>query len=87
MIEILFVVVVTLFLTGAAVFVLLNFLGADLYPNPKFTCSECEQVEEKNGIYKCKACKNEVSGELLYCDGSRRTRDCYKNARKASIGN
>lgn len=86
MIEILFIVIVTLFLTGAAVFVLLNFLGADLYPSPKFTCSECEQVEAEYGIFRCKACKDEIDGRLLHCNDSRRTRDCYKNARKASYG-
>lgn len=84
MIEILFIVIVTLFLTGAAVFVLLNFLGVDLYPSPKFTCAECEHSEEKYGAYKCKACVDEINGEFLPCVVSRRTRECYKNARKAN---
>lgn len=84
MIEILFIVIVTLFLAGAAVFVLLNFLGVDFYPSPKFTCAECEQSQEKNGIYKCKACRDEVTNELLSCCVTRGTKDCYDNARKAS---
>ena len=84
MIEILFIVIVTLFLTGVAVFVLLNFLGVDVYPRPKFTCSECEQLAAKYGLYDCKACKDEVTGEPLPCSVSRGTKECYKNARKAS---
>lgn len=82
----LIVLFVTLLVIAIIVLKTLNFVGCPMYPRPKFTCAECEQVEEKNGIYKCKACKNEVSGELLYCNCSRRTRGCYKNARKASNG-
>ena len=82
MIGILFIVIVTLFLI--AVFALLNFLGADLYPSPKFTCAECEQAEEKHGIYSCKVCTDEITNEPLYCESARRTRKCYKSARKAS---
>ena len=84
MIELLFILIVTLFLAGAAVFVLLNFLGVDLYPSPKFTCSECEQVKSEYEGYICKACKDEIDGSLLPCLVARRTRECYKNSRKAS---
>ena len=76
-------VFVTLFVIVAFVFLLLNFLGVDLYPSPKFTCSECEHSEEKYGGYKCKACVDEINGEFLSCAVARRTRECYKSARKA----
>ena len=87
MIEILFIVIVTLFLTCAAVFALLNFLGVDIYPSPKFACAECKHAEEKYGVYRCKACRDEIDNEPLSCVIARRTRECYKNAIKASIGN
>lgn len=77
-------VFVTLFVICVLVFVLLNFLGVDLYPSPKFTCAECEHSEEKYGAYWCKACKDEIDNGLLSCTLARRTRGCYKSARKAS---
>ena len=80
----LLVVFVTLFVIAIIVFTILNFLGVPCYPRPKFTCAECEQSQEKNGIYKCKSCTDEVTNELLSCTISRGTKDCYDNARKAS---
>ena len=80
----LFAVIFTLFLICALVFVLLNFLGVDLYPSPKFTCSECEHVEKIHGVCWCKACRDEIDDCPLSCVLARRTRGCYKSARKAS---
>lgn len=83
MIELL-AVFVTIFVICACVFGLLNFLGADCYPSPKFTCAECEQAEKKYGTYFCKACRDEIDNCLLSCAVARRTRECYKNARRES---
>lgn len=80
----LFAVLFTLFLICALVFVLLNFLGVDFYPSPKFTCAECENVEKIFGVCWCNACRDEIDGCPLSCVVARRTRECYKNARKAS---
>ena len=77
----LLVLFITLFVIAIIVFAILNFVGCLMYPRPKFTCAECEQSTEK---YKCKACKDEITNELLSCTISRGTKDCYKNARKAS---
>ena len=86
MIELL-AVFVTLFVIAIIAFAILNFVGCPMYPRPKFTCSECEQSEVKNYTYRCRACRDEVTNELLSCTVSRGTKECYKNARKASIGN
>lgn len=80
----LLVVFVTLFVIAIIVFTILKFVGCPMYPRPKFTCAECEQSECKNYTYRCRACRDEVTNELLYCGSSRNTKDCYKNARKAS---
>lgn len=80
----LLVVFVTLFVIAIIVFLILNAVGCPMYPRPKFTCAECEQSQEKNGIYKCKACTDEVTNELLSCATSRGTKECYTSARKAS---
>ena len=79
----LFAVFVTLFVIAIIVFLILSAVGAPCYPRPKFTCAECEQSQEKNGIYKCKACTDEVTNEMLSCELSRGTKDCYNNGRKA----
>ena len=81
----LFAVFVTLFVIAIIVFAIFSFVGVPCYPRPKFTCAECEQVIlTKYRLYVCKACKDEITGEALICDFSRGTKDCYKNARKAS---
>lgn len=77
-------VFVPFFVIAIIVFTILKFVGCPMYPRPKFTCAECEQSQEKNGIYKCKACRDEVTNELLSCTISRGTKDCYDNARKAN---
>ena len=81
--ELLFVFVFLSVIT-LGVFLMLNAVGVPCYPRPKFTCAECEQAEEKNWIHKCKSCRDEVTNEMLSCELSRGTKDCYKNARKAS---
>lgn len=78
------VVFVTLFVIAIIVFTILKFVGCPMYPRPKFTCAECEQSECKNYTYRCRACTDEVTNELLSCTISRGTKDCYDNARKAS---
>ena len=81
----LLVLFITLFVIAIIVFTILSFVGCPMYPRPKFTCAECEQViGAKYRLYGCKACKDEITGEALTCDVSRGTKDCYKNARKAS---
>lgn len=45
---------------------------------------ECGQSELQYMLYKCKACTDEVTNEMLSCELSRGTKECYKNARKAS---
>lgn len=80
----LFAVIFTLFVIAIIAFMILNAVGVPCYPRPKFTCAECEQSQEKNGIYKCKACRDEVTNELLSCCVTRGTKDCYDNAKKAS---
>lgn len=80
----LFAVFVPLFVIAIIVFLILNFFGCPMYPRPKFTCAECEHVEKIHGVCCCKACRDEIDNELLSCSISRGTKDCYKNARKAS---
>lgn len=80
----LLVVFVTFFVIAIIVFTILKFVGCPMYPRPKFTCAECEQVEKIHGECWCKACRDEVTNELLLCTISRGTKDCYDNARKAS---
>lgn len=83
MIELLFVFVfLAVFALG--VFLILNAVGVPCYPRPKFTCAECGQSELQYMLYKCKACTDEVTNEMLSCELSRGTKECYKNARKAS---
>lgn len=65
---------------------LLRFLGCDVYPKPKFPCSECEQLKiGELETYACKACLDEIRGYALSCVNARGTRDCWKNARKTNI--
>lgn len=80
----LFAVIFTLFVIAIIAFMILNAVGVPCYPRPKFTCAECEQSECKNYTYRCRACRDEVTNELLSCTISRGTNDCYDNARKAS---
>lgn len=83
MIEVLIVVIATVFVCCLGVIGLLRFLGVDIYPKPKFPCKECEQLKKtKNDIYKCQACVDEIDGNFLYCNIARDSRDCWKNARK-----
>lgn len=80
----LLVLFVILFVVAIIVFAILSFVGCPIYPRPKFTCAECEQSELQYMLYKCKACTDEVTNGMLSCELSRGTKDCYKNARKAS---
>lgn len=83
MIDALIIFITTFLVIGFGLFVFLRFLGVDVYPSPKFSCSECEQVKvEKLGIYECQACTDEINGDCLFCIEARGTRDCWKNARK-----
>lgn len=84
MIEFLILSVVVVFVICFGVIVLLRLLGCEVYPSPKFPCSECEQLQLGNSeTYECKACLDEIRGYALSCRNARGTRDCYKNARKA----
>ena len=80
----LLVLFIILFVIAIIVFAILNFVGYPIYPRPKFTCAECEHVEKIHGVCWCKACRDEIDNKLLSCATSRCTKDCYKNARKAS---